>query len=589
MVINNYLSNVKKYIINFYKIMTIKRKVFIILATLVLIISMLSFLLLQVTFKVYDRQLINNSSEILNIYSTNIENELRKVESLSFGVITSNQTQEYLSTINNKKSSYERYVAISKMEDILRNQSQSESYISSVSLVDINGSMYTVGNSTITIANTIQNEVMKRLEKKSGGFVWIEPKEDNKNFILARKIRSISNFKVIGTLIIRIDADNLVNSVSNMSPQYKANLIILSENKNMIYKDKKITSAKAIDIGLNNMSNEIYNIDGKKFLLNREVSNYSKWTYVNFLSYENIFQNIKLMRTIMLCCFLMIFILAVSMGLGFAGSITKPIITLSKKMKKVENGNFEIMEIDKISDDKCDEVGQLNNDFIVMVNKINELIKENYIKQILVKETELKALQSQINPHFLYNTLDSINWIAKANKEDKISLMVKSLSNLFRASIASKDSIIKIEDELKLLNDYINIQKIRYEERLDFSDLVDEDIKECYILKMTLQPLVENCIKYGLEQLTGVCKITIKSQKQKDFLEVIVSDNGIGMTKEFLHELEIGENKSRSTGIGIKNIDERIKLFFGKEFGISVKSQLSEGTTVIVRIPYKVR
>jgi len=587
--INNYLTNIKKRLTNFYKVMTIKRKVFIILTTLVLIISMLSLLLLQATFKVYDRQLINNSSEILNIYSTNIENELRKLENLSFDVLASNQTQKYLTIINNKKSSYERYNAISNMEDFLRGESDIEGYISSISLVDINGNMYTVGNSTITIMPIVQKEIMKRVNAKSVGIVWMEPQGESKNFILARKIRSIKNLKVIGTLIIRIDADNLVNSVSNMSPQYKANLIILSENKKIIYKDKKITSDKAIYIGLNNVSNEIYNVDGKKFLLNREVSDYSNWTYVNFLSYENIFQNIKLMRTIMLGCFLMIFILTVFMGLGFAGSITKPIITLSKKMKKVQNGNFELMETDKIYDDKCDEVGQLNNDFIVMVNKTNELIKENYVKQILVKETELRALQSQINPHFLYNTLDSINWIAKANKQDKISLMVRSLSNLFRASIASKDSIIKIDDELKLLNDYITIQKIRYEERLDFNDLVGEDIKDCYILKMILQPLVENSIKYGLEQLTGVCKITIKSQKQKDFFEIIVSDNGIGMTKEFLRELEIGENKSRSTGIGIKNIDARIKLFFGEEFGISVKSQLSEGTTVIVRIPYKVR
>lgn len=589
MVIYNYLSGIKKDIVNFYKTINIKRKVFIILTTLVLIISMLSFLLVQITFKVYDGQLINNSSEILNIYSTNIENELRKVESVSFDVIASKQTQQYLSTINSKKSSYERYDAISSMQDILRNESQTEGYISSISLVDINGNMYTVGNSTITIEHKVQKKIMKRLNEKSGGIVWMEPQGESKNFILARKIRSISNFKVIGTLIIRIDADNLVNSVSNMSPQYKANLMILSENKNIIYKDKKITSAKAINIGVNNATNKIYSIDSRKFLLNREVSDYSNWTYVNFLSYENIFKNINIMRTIMVGCFLMIFVLALFMGLGFASSITKPIITLSKKMKKVENGNFKIMENEKSSDDKCDEVGQLNNDFIVMVNKINELIKENYTKQILVKETELRALQSQINPHFLYNTLDSINWIAKANNQNKISLMVRSLSNLFRASIASSDSIIKIDDELKLLNDYITIQKIRYEERLDFNDLVGEDIKNCYILKMTLQPLVENSIKYGLEQLTGVCKITISSQKQKDFLEIIVSDNGIGMTKEFLHELELGENKSRSTGIGIRNIDERIKLFFGEEFGLSVKSQLNEGTTVIVRIPYEVR
>ena len=586
-VIHNYLRSTKNNIINTYKVLSIKKKVFIILTTLVLIISMLSFFLLQITFKVYDRQLINNSSEILNIYSTNIENELRKVEGLSFDVLSSTQTQKYLKTINSNKSSYERYDAITNMEAILRNKSQAERYISSISFVDINDKMYTVGNSAITIQDNAQKEIMKRLDEKSGGFVWMEPQGEYKNFILARKIRSISNFEVIGTLIIRLDAETLVSSVSSMSPQYKANLMILSENKKMIYKDKKITSQKAIDVGLNATTSEIYNIDGKKFLLNREVSDYTNWTYVYFLSYENIFKNIEIMRTIMVFCFLMIFTLAIFIGLGFASSITKPIITLSKKMKKVENGNFDIMVMDKISDGKCDEMGQLNNDFIVMVNKINDLIKENYTKQILVKETQLKALQSQINPHFLYNTLDSIHWIAKANKQIKISSMVKSLANLFRASIASTDNIIKIDDELKLLNDYITIQKIRYEERLDFNDLVAADIKECYILKMTLQPLVENSIKYGLEQLTGVCKITIESRKQKEFIEILVSDNGIGMTKEFLRELELGVNKSRSTGIGIKNIDERIKLFFGDEFGVTVRSQLNKGTTVIVRIPYK--
>ena len=167
--------------------------------------------------------------------------------------------------------------------------------------------------------------------------------------------------------------------------------------------------------------------------------------------------------------------------------------------------------------------------------------------------------------------------------------MVKSLANLVRNSISNKENIIKIDEELKLLNDYITIQKIRFEDRLDFSDLVEEDIKNCYILKMTLQPIVENSIKYGLESLTGVCKITVKSQKQKDFLQIIVSDNGVGMTKGFLSKIESGETKSNGTGIGIKNIDERIKLFFGEEFGLSVISEPNEGTTVIIRIPYESR
>jgi two-component system sensor histidine kinase YesM len=540
-----------------------------------------------VSFKVYDGQLINSSYELLNLYSTNIENELRKIEVITFDIISSNQSQNNLNIINLNVSSYERYVAIQGMMENIVKLSQTEDYISSISFVDVNGNMYTAGNSTVTIGKIEQAEIMKIADEKSGDIIWIKPQGDDSAFIAARQIRSLINLNNIGTLIVRVNAEALVNWVSSMSPQYKANLMILSDRNDIIYRDKRIGYERTLNLDLNNVSNKIYSVEGKKFLLNRQVSSYTNWSYVYFLSYENIFKNIVTLRIIMIFSFFGILMLAILIGLRFSNSITRPIITLSKKMKKVENGDFNSIDLKTDLVENCDEVCMLNNNFIIMINKINDLIKENYVKQILIKETELKTLQLQINPHFLYNTLDSINWLAKSTKQNKISLMVKSLANLLRSCITNKDNIITLEEELRLLNNFTTIQKIRFEERLEINVFDLEELKEFYIPKLILQPIVENSIKYGLEQLPGVCKIEIRGKKQENFFEIWVIDNGPGLSEEFKEKVWLEDDKTSGTGIGLKNIDDRIKLFFGSEFGLSITGKKKVGTTVVIRIPYR--
>lgn len=583
------LLSIKNRAILYYNTLTIRKKLFLILTILVLLISMLSFLLLQISYKVYDDELINDSSEILNIYSTNIENELRKVERLTFDVLTSPALKNNLRTINKKESSYEKNLAIESMMDFFRNQSQTEKYISSISYVDINDNMYTVGNSVITFENDVQKEIMRRAGEVPGKSVWIEPQGKDKDFILVRKIRDFNSLEILGTVIIRINSTELVNWLSSMTPQYKANLLIVDDNKNIIYKSSKIKTDKIDKVIENVKSNKILTIDNDKFLLNKAVSEYTNWSYVYLMSYDNIFKNITFLRSIMIICFIIIFSFVVFIGHKFSDSITNPIIILSEKMKSVQKGYFEIKDINMIPEEKCDEVGHLNNDFILMINKINELINESYLKQILVKETQLKALQAQINPHFLYNTLESINWLAIANNQNDISLMVISLGNLLRSSISNKESIITLEEELKLLNDYINIQKIRFDKRLEFHCDVDEYVQKFYILKLTLQPIVENSIKYGLETLTGVCKITITSERREEYFQIIIKDNGQGIPKATIDAIKQKTNISKGTGIGLANIDDRIKLFYGNDFGLEIESMENEGTIVKVTIPYEMR
>ena len=572
----------------YFLALTIKRKFFLILSFLIVLISISSFVILELTIQIYNARLINNSSEVLNLYSSNIENELKKVDNLTLNTLTNSTIQDSLTVINSDAAppSYERYQMVEGMSNFLLSQAESEAYISSISMIDNNGNVYTAGNSTITFTSSTQMLIEAAAVEQAGKIVWMEPQGSDKDIIAAREIRSVNNLHKLGVIIFRIDPQMLVSSVSSMSPQYNAYLIILSKSDNPIYTDRRIAPDKLDDEKLSKASNGIYTNQGGKFLLNREVSGYTDWSYIYLESYQYVFQNLLIIRMILIACYALVLILMFFVGFKFAKSITQPIMVLSKKMRRIKNVNFDTTDMTTIPDELCDEVGQLNNAFILMLNKINNLIWENYTKQLLMQETQLNALQAQLNPHFLYNTLDSINWLAKANHQEKISVMVKSLGNLMRNSVSNKENVVKLSDELSLLQDYINIQKIRYEERLEFSTEIDEDLMHHLVPKLVLQPIVENSIKYVLEQITGICRIKISSRKQTEYFEIVAQDNGPGIPPDLLEQITAKTYQSKSTGIGLGNIDERFKLLFGDDYGISIPSG-SEGMTVILKIPYK--
>jgi two-component system sensor histidine kinase YesM len=269
----------------------------------------------------------------------------------------------------------------------------------------------------------------------------------------------------------------------------------------------------------------------------------------------------------------------------FARGITDPIEILNAKMKKVRFGNFEYHEEQDQKPTAMDEAGQLHRNFRIMLERINELIKENYQKQLTIKDTEFKALQAQINPHFLYNTLDSINWLARMNGQQHISRMVESLAFLLRSSIRLKAPLIPLKKELEIVRHYITIQQIRFEERLHFVLDIPMELSDYAIPKLSLQPIVENAIHYGLEQMTTPCSISIRARRDGDRLLLTVEDNGPGMEPSFLQMLERGEVKTRGSGIGLRNIDERIKLLFGSVYGIEIESERRVGTQVHLILP----
>ena len=230
-----------------------------------------------------------------------------------------------------------------------------------------------------------------------------------------------------------------------------------------------------------------------------------------------------------------------------------------------------------------DEIGLMTQEFKVTLDKIDNLIHENYEKQLLLKDTKYKMLQAQINPHFLYNTLNSINWMILARKNEEAAEMTVALGTILRAAL-NKQQYATLEEELDSLRKYITIQEYRYRKRVVFS--VESEASGQYLIPhMTLQPLVENSIYHGVEKMLTPCRISVGVREEKERIVITVSDNGPGMTEEELEAVRSFTAEPKGHGIGLKNIYERLKMAFDQEADFKIESASGNGTTVTIRIP----
>lgn len=235
-----------------------------------------------------------------------------------------------------------------------------------------------------------------------------------------------------------------------------------------------------------------------------------------------------------------------------------------------------------------DEIAVFYRDFQIMLRRINTLLQDNYLKQIEIREAELQTLQAQINPHFLYNTLDSIHWLARTGRTNDISRMARALANLLRSAIGSDRQEISLAEELALLEDYVFIQSLRFGDRLRFSLRASDEARECRVPSMTLQPLVENSIRFGVESSREGSTVTVSAERNDGELVLSVQDDGAGMSEELAHRVAAGQVERSVGGIGLKNIRSRLALLYGDHGKLGIDSAPGDGTTVTIRIPARV-
>lgn len=283
------------------------------------------------------------------------------------------------------------------------------------------------------------------------------------------------------------------------------------------------------------------------------------------------------------------FISCVLISLGillvYSKIVNKPVKSLIQAMKSFENDadNFSFSG----GRESVGELQTLSDSFGHMSVRIKNLMEKVRREENELRKTELKALQAQINPHFLYNTLDSIQWMCERGETENASKMVGALARLFRISISRGHELITIKDEINHVRNYLIIQSFRYRSQFTYSFEVDEELEEYLCNKITLQPLVENAIYHGIDRMVdeGEIKVTVRraADDENDIL-MTVSDNGVGMTEEQCGRI-LSKERSDSSGIGVKNVNDRLKIYFGEKYGLTVKSELDVGTEITARIP----
>lgn len=265
-------------------------------------------------------------------------------------------------------------------------------------------------------------------------------------------------------------------------------------------------------------------------------------------------------------------------------SITMPITRISRVTNQVAKGNLSV----RAAAESGAEARMLSDSLNAMIDKINELLDQVTTEQIRLRKAEFELLQAQINPHFLYNTLDTIVWLAEAGDQKRVVSMVGNLSDFFRTSLNQGKDIISIREELAHVRSYLEIQQVRYQDILRYEITVPEDLYEYKIPKITIQPLVENALYHGIKNKRGQGTITVSGKRNENGFVLYVRDNGIGMTQERLKEVRAGIQKLSYTGkeiYGLYNVNERIRLNFGETYGISIESTYGEGTCVSISLP----
>ena len=327
----------------------------------------------------------------------------------------------------------------------------------------------------------------------------------------------------------------------------------------------------------------VENLSGKNLTLNVRTIGYTGWKLVGVTPSAALgVDGIKFRFFVLFVADLFLFLLAM-INAFISDKISNPIKRLDGSVREIESGNLDV----EIVPSGSYEVEHLGKSIKNMLGRIKVLMSDLVAEHNAKRKSEFDTLQSQINPHFLYNTLDIIVWMIENENSDKAVNIVTALAKFFRISLSKGKNIITVKDEVEHVRNYLMIQNMRFKNRFEYSIDVDEEVLSYSSLKLMLQPLVENAIYHGMEFMDGDGEIDVKVFKEDDSLYFTITDNGLGMSEDMVETLLSKDfvPSKKGSGIGVKNVNERIKLYFGSEYGLKVESEPDEGTKITIHLP----
>ncbi|MDC7238746.1 MAG: sensor histidine kinase [Spirochaetales bacterium] len=410
---------------------------------------------------------------------------------------------------------------------------------------------------------------------------------------LSRGIKSLEDGALKGVLLVDLKFNRIRELCESLVIGQKGYNFILDDRGNyvfhptqqLVYSDIRVEPLGPIT-ELFQEGGTWYQEEDRYYMV--ESSDITDWHVVSVVYESDIITEWKSLQLIYTLIGLILFLIVGMATNKVSSGITKPVRKLQDIMQSVETGEFRLVGEIKATD----EIRALAREYDIMVTRIRELMEANVREQEQKRKSDLKALQAQINPHFLYNTLDSIIWMGEMKQSEKVVQMTSALSKLFRISISKGRELIPIHQELEHVKSYLTIQEMRYQDKFLYDIRMDPDLLDLTILKITLQPLVENAIYHGIKEADHQGMITITGTLEENVVTLEVRDNGVGMDSGQLANLIAGlqsspEERSRMNrqGLGVRNVHERIRLYFGGEYGLVCRSAPGEGTSITVRFP----
>lgn len=534
--------------------------------------------------------------EIMRQVNTNIQSYIDNMENISLLALTNKDVTYYISSnsfINtNDSRPYEK-----RISDLFQNILYSRNDIASIIVFGYNGR--TVSDRRITALNpnidpkqqswyiNAQNMNGKSIVSPphiqnviSGEYRWVVS--------LSRELKSNDGITPEGIFLVDLNLSVIDKLCSQIYLGKKGYVFIVDSTGNIIYHPQQqllysSLATEEIPQVLSTTSGQSFTVDdtkGKRIYSIQDTG--LGWKIVGVTYSDDLIANKSSIQHSILLYALLGIGISIIISLLLSLHLTKPIKRLQQDMKQVELGNFHI----QTSLEEDNEINQLGQSFNVMVNEIKHLMDETVQNSEQKRKAELLLLQAQINPHFLYNTLDSIIWMAEQEKHEEVVDMTSALAKMFRASITRDQELVSIRVEIEHIRHYLFIQKMRYREQLDYVFDIPQDILQYKTVKILLQPFIENAIYHGIRSKTTPGMIYISAWQEDDQLIFEVRDNGLGMTTKRLAQVQQGTAATNTQhGIGIGNVNERIQLYFGTAYGMTITSVLDEGTVVTIRVP----
>ncbi|EMS73126.1 sensor histidine kinase [Ruminiclostridium cellobioparum] len=487
---------------------------------------------------------------------------------------------------------------ISTLQSIVTNSVKSAASIDLY--LNVNNKLYTSDYGVFSYLNTEKKNYFYKLQIQDGRFVLTNKYRQNINFIkdrnyeqitFVRPIYVLSNGNRAGTLAVNFDKYYLSNIIKSDS---EAGSMILDSEGNIVASSvpegkgypqniekeiKKLVKAEKGE-GLQKVSNGEY-------IIVYDTSQYTGWKFVNFVPANTTMKQMAQLRDYILVLFLIMNVITASLFIVLmSGKIYRKLKKLIYAMKEVEKGNFGI----NIEHHEKDEFGYMYTSFNNMVGRIKNLFGELYEQKLLQKDAELKLLQSKINPHFIYNIFDNMNWLIQLERYQELEVLVGSVSDYFKKSLNAGRDFISVADMLEQLKSYVQIQRIRFSNRFTCEFDFDDEIIDMNIPNFMMQPLLENAICHGIEPKAEESRIQVKGVRIEDRVFFTVEDDGVGIDQENIQKIIVFlESMEAESGnyFALANINKRIKLYYGAEYGLTVRSTRGAGTKVTIIIPFK--